>query len=212
MIHPKELVRLVVFDLDGTLTKVESTWQYIHEKLGTWDAGRLSARDYWNGKITYVEWARLDSIMWRGVEFKTLKSIVDKIPYVDGVKETITYLRQRKKLSAIVSAGISLLSDRVCQELGMNFAIANELHVSKGRMTGEITVNVTLDGKILVIREVAERFGLSLRDCAVVGDNSFDLPSEAGLRIAFNPRHGAEAAGDVVIRATDLKAILEHLF
>lgn len=33
------MLKLSVFDVDGTLTRVESCWQFIHEKLGTWEKG-----------------------------------------------------------------------------------------------------------------------------------------------------------------------------
>ena len=203
---------LVIFDLDGTLTKVESTWQYIHEKLGTWQTGRLSADDYWTGRIDYLRWAKLDSCLWRGVPLARLRSIVNSIPYVDGARETVAELRRRGKLSGIVSAGISLLCDRVSKELGMDFAVANELHVFRGKMTGDIFVNVSLDGKPSVMKRMAKRFGFSLRECAVVGDNSFDLPGEAGLRIAFNPKDAKITKEcDVVVRGTDIRGILRHI-
>jgi len=205
-------MRLVIFDLDGTLTKVESTWQYIHEKLGTWHAGKLSADDYWTGRISYRKWARLDSNMWRGVTLARLRSIVDTIPYVDGAAETVAELKRRGKFSGIVSAGISLLCDRVCRDLGMDFAVANELHVFRGKMTGGVTVNVSLGRKPSVMKRVAERLGFSLRQCAVVGDNTFDLPSEAGLRIAFNPKDAnITEKCDIVVRGTDIRDILPHI-
>jgi len=212
MTRSREPLRLVIFDLDGTLTRVESTWHYIHERLGTWHAGKVSAENYWKGKIDYIKWAELDSYMWRGVKLARLKSIVDAIQYVDGAKETIAELRRRGKLSGIVSAGISLLSDRACKELGMDFAVANELHVFRGKMTGGVTVNVSLDEKPFVIKRVAEHLGCSLHECVVVGDNNFDLPSEAGLRIAFNPRD-AEVATEcnVMVKGTDIRGILPYI-
>ncbi|MFQ6085233.1 MAG: hypothetical protein ACE5OY_03085 [Candidatus Bathyarchaeia archaeon] len=33
-------IRLVVFDLDGTLTTIRSIWRLIHDELGTWDKAR----------------------------------------------------------------------------------------------------------------------------------------------------------------------------
>jgi len=39
-------LRLVVFDVDGTLIKVESSWQHLHEQLGTWDRGRKYAEQF----------------------------------------------------------------------------------------------------------------------------------------------------------------------
>jgi len=207
----RDNVGLVIFDLDGTLTKVDSTWQYLHMRLGTWSTGKLSAQNYLKGRIDYVEWARQDSSMWRGVKLSKLISITKEIPYVDGAKETVSRLRQDGKLSGIVSAGISLLSDRACEYLGMDFAIANELHVSRGRLTGEVTVKVPLNEKGQVIKNIAKQLRVSLDRCAVVGDNSFDLPSEAGLRIAFNPKRNAQNACDIIVRGSDLRAILAHI-
>lgn len=205
-------IRLVIFDLDGTLTKIESTWQYIHERLGTWNAGKLTAEDYWKGRIDYVKWAQLDSSMWRGVEWKTIKLVVDEIPYVEGAKEAVASLKERGKITGIVSAGISLLSDKASRDLGMDFSIANELHVSQERMTGDVTVKVSLDEKGLVIKEAARRLGFSLPECAVIGDNRDDLPSGTGLRIAFNPRDPQiKETCDVLVRGTDLRAILAHI-
>lgn len=202
----------MIFDLDGTLTKVESTWQHIHEKLGTWHTGRLSAEEYWKGKISYLKWAELDSRMWRGVKLAKLKAIIDTIPYVNGARETVDELRNGGKLSGVVSAGISLLAHRVRRELGMDFAVANRLHVYRGRITGGVTVNVSLEDKPLVMKQVARRCGCSLRECAVVGDNAFDLPGEAGLRIAFNPRDKKTArVSDVVVEGPDVRAILPHI-
>ena len=205
-------IRLVIFDLDGTLTKIESTWQYIHERLGTWNAGKLTAEDYWKRRIDYVKWAQLDSSMWRGVEWKIIKLVVDEIPYVEGAKEAVASLKERGKITGIVSAGISLLSDKASRDLGMDFSIANELHVSQERMTGDVTVKVSLDEKGLVIKEAARRLGFSLPECAVVGDNRDDLPSGTGLRIAFNPRDPQiKETCDVLVRGTDLRAILAHI-
>jgi phosphoserine phosphatase len=211
MIRLQQQIRLVVFDLDGTITQVESTWQYIHERLGTWQKGKLSAEKYWSGKISYAKWAELDSSMWRGTGIQEIRSIVDEIPYANGARETMMRLRERRKLLGIVSAGVSLLSDRVKEDLGMDFAIANDLEVFEGRMTGRVAVNVSLNEKAFVIKRVAEQLGVSLRECVVVGDNSFDLPRNVGLRIAFNSRDNTSIACDVLVGGTDMRAILEHI-
>ncbi len=78
-------------------------------------------------------------------------------------------------------------------------------------MTGEVTVKVPLNEKGQVIKNIAKQLRVSLDRCAVVGDNSFDLPSEAGLRIAFNPKRNAQNACDIIVRGSDLRAILAHI-
>ena len=212
MVLVSKSIRIVVFDLDGTLTNVQSTWQYLHEMLGTWNVGRQSAEDYWEGKIDYDTWAQVDSKMWQNVELATMKTMLSQITYMDGARETIARLRREKKVSGIVSAGISILAEKVRKDLGMDFAIANELNVSEGRMIGTTTVNVSLREKGLVIKRVVENLGFSLEECAVVGDNIYDLPEGAGLRIAFNPTDVKTVeACDVIVNGNDLTEILKYI-
>lgn len=49
-------LRLVVFDVDGTLLKIRSSWQHLHEALGTWDRGKQYAEQFFQGLIGYEEW------------------------------------------------------------------------------------------------------------------------------------------------------------
>jgi phosphoserine phosphatase len=55
--------------------------------------------------------------------------------------------------------------------------------------------------------------GLSLDDCAAVGDSLSDLPlfADAGLAIAFNATDRARALTDVEVDGPDLRAVLPVL-
>jgi len=202
----------VVFDLDGTLTKIESIWQYLHIKLGTWETGRISAEKYWRGEITYQEWAEKDSILWKDVSVEKVISILREIPYVDGAVETFEELKRRGIWTGIVSAGISLLADRAKKELGADFAVANKLLHEEGKLTGKSRVKVSLKNKDETIKEMAWMFGVDLENCAVVGDNVFDLPNFVRLKIAFNPRSAdVREIADIIIESGDLTDVLEYL-
>jgi len=205
-------IQLAIFDLDGTLTKIESTWQYLHMKLGTWDAGRVFAQKYWRGEINYQEWAEKDSMLWKNLPVERFVSILRQISYVDGAVETFEELKRRGIRTGIVSAGISLLADRAKKELGADFAVANKLLYEEGKLTGKVKVKVSLKNKDEVIKEMAWMLGVDLENCAVVGDNVFDLPSVVGLKIAFNPRSvDVREIADIVIESGDLTEVLEYL-
>ncbi len=67
----------------------------------------------------------------------------------------------------------------------------------------------SLDDKPKIIRDVATSLGIPMSQVAVVGDNVFDMPSEAMLKIAFNPRSKeAEDAADFVVKDDDLRKVL----
>lgn len=208
----RKQIQLAVFDLDGTLTKIESIWQYLHVKLGTWETGRISAEKYWRGEMTYQEWAEKDSILWKDVSVAKVISILREIPFIDGALETFEELKRRWIWTGIVSAGISLLADRAKKELGADFAVANKLLYEEGKLTGKIRVKVSLRNKDEVIKEMAWMLGVDLESCAVVGDNVFDLPDGVGLKIAFNPKSAdVREIADIIIESGDLTDVLGYL-
>ena len=203
---------MVVFDLDGTLTSVDSVWRYLHEALGTWDRGRITARQYENGEITYKEWAESDARYWAGASLPEVRRIVDGISYCQGAREVFKELRGRGVKIVILSAGLSVLADRAARELGADFVIANELRTNDGQLTGEIDVKVAVDDKAEIIRNVASRLKIPLREVAVVGDRALDLANRECLKIAFMPKdEGASREADFVVEDGDLRAILQYL-
>ena len=75
-------IRLVVFDLDGTLTPVDSLWRYLHDAFGTWERGRIAAQRYRKGEISYTEWAEADARCWTGISIDDLSEVLEKIHYL----------------------------------------------------------------------------------------------------------------------------------
>ena len=54
--------KLIVFDIDGTITRHISSWRYIHEKLGLWDDRAFHYQeDFLAGKISYRRFCELDA-------------------------------------------------------------------------------------------------------------------------------------------------------
>jgi phosphoserine phosphatase len=203
---------MVVFDLDGTLTTVDSPWRYLHEAFGTWDRGRITSQRYWDGEISYKEWAELDAHYWAGASLSKVKSILDGIPYRDGAKEVFDELRARGVKTVILSAGLSFLAEKAARELGADLAIANELQTNDGRLTGEIEVKVAVNSKEGIVRKIASQFRIPLREVALVGDRAFDLANRECLKIAFMPKDEvARLEAHHVIETADLKAILQYL-
>jgi phosphoserine phosphatase len=139
-------LRIVFFDCDGTLTTVKSSWQYIHERLGMWDRNADEfQRLFRAGEIDYLEFCRRDALLWKGMTEKRVLEIIEEIPYHDGVRETMRTLRNEGVLTVLLSTGLSFLVERVKRELGMTLAVANELVVENGVLTGDIRINVAHD-------------------------------------------------------------------
>jgi len=204
--------RMVVFDLDGTLTPVDSLWRYLHDAFGTWDQAKDAARKYGNGEISYKTWAETDAQHWAGAPLSRMESILDEIPYREGAKEVFNELRKRGVRTVILSAGLSILAEKAAKELGADLSIANELRTDKGCLTGDIIVNVAVNGKQEIVQRLASQFNVPLRDIALVGDRGFDLSMEQCLKIAYKPKDEvARREADFVVEDEDMRAILQYL-
>jgi len=202
-------IRLVVFDLDGTLTQVDSLWRYLHDAFGTWEKGRMAARLYRNGEISYTEWAEADARCWKGISVAFLSEVLGTIHYRQGVKQVFDRLRHNSVKTAIVSAGLSVLADKFARELEADFKEANDLEVKDGLLTGGIRVNVSITEKGKVIQEIAAKASVRIEEVAVVGDRVNDLPLDDCLKIAFKPKDElARKKADVIIEDDDLSTIL----
>ena len=70
--HPpqssRQRFKVVVFDLDGTLTTEKSIWEYIHRVLGKWEGyAEEFQKLFLAGHISYEEFCRLDARVWKGI-------------------------------------------------------------------------------------------------------------------------------------------------
>jgi len=207
-------LKLVVFDVDGTLIKAHSSWQFLHEQLGTWDKGKQYAEQFFQGLITYEEWAKLDASLWKGLPIEKVQQIVDSVQYVKGTQEVIATLRRGGFNVVLLSAGLSLITERIKKEIGVDDALANELVVKNGFLTGEVKVNVSVCNKDEALRSILQKFDVKISECAAIGDDKTVIPlfDRVGLGIAFNPRSEAvKKHADVVVVGRDLRKVLPHL-
>jgi len=206
-------IKLVVFDMDGVLADIRSSWEHLHSTFDV--SGKHNLGRYLRGEIDYKEFMRRDIALWGTMHVEQVKHVLDQVPLVDGAKETTESLRKEGIKTAIISAGVSLLAERLKQELGIDYAFANRLVVGNdGLLTGEGEEAADLLDKASLLSRLAERTGLHLSQCAVVGDSVFDIPlfEKAGLSIAFNATdERVKRAANIVIDAKDLRRILPHI-
>ncbi len=207
-------IKLVVFDVDGTLTKHSSIWWRLHELFGTEDEGRLYYKQYFAGEIDYDTWAELDAMLWKGKQLKDVLDAVENTQLVPGAKETVDVLKENGVQVAILSGGLDVLANSIAQRIGIEFVLTNKLLHQNGILTGEVVSLVGWGEKMKEIHQICEHFGVSLDETAFVGDgrNDISVLSVVGLSIAFNPEDKeVEDVAQVTIRNDDLTLILPHV-
>jgi phosphoserine phosphatase len=185
----KEQFKLVIFDLDGTLTQERSIWEYIHKKLGKWYG---FAEEYQNlflaGKISYEEFCERDAQVWKGMKLEELLEIVKAVPFHPGVDELISHLKQKGLNLSMVSSGLSLLTNWVHQKYGFDYSVSNNLLHENGVLTGKVKIQVYFDKKAEWVRKILNQFEVKPEEVIAIGDSrgDIDMFQMVGFSIAFN--------------------------
>jgi phosphoserine phosphatase len=213
MLRSCRRVRLVVFDMDGVLVDVRSSWQVIHDVFGA--SNLENVKRYVEGRITYGELMRRDIALWGRVHIDRIREALSAVPLMPGATEAFAGLKGAGLRTGLISAGVSVLADRLQAVLGIDRVFANKvLADQQGFLTGEGEEIVGLLDKLGVLKRLVAMEKVSLQECAVIGDGPYDVPmfKEAGLGIAFNTGDDeVRKAADVVVEGKDLRRILPCL-
>ncbi|MCL4331931.1 MAG: HAD-IB family phosphatase [Candidatus Thermoplasmatota archaeon] len=185
-------IRLVAFDMDGVLTRVRSSWSFVHERLGV--DNTENHQRYLNGVIDYHQFMVSDVDLWMKkhgrILSSTIKGILREIPLRRNVVDIVSRLRENGITSAIVSGGISWLSDIINEGGVFDLTFSNELvSDSDGYLTRNCIPHVIPDKKGKIIEALRESLGLDVEECASIGDSAMDrsMFEACGTSVAFNP-------------------------
>lgn len=186
-------LKAVIFDMDGTLVQYDGPFQSSWDAIG-YAAGLKAEWDrliehYFPKKELYWEWMDANARLLRGISVeKVLRKLLPP-PYTPGVRETMQELKQKYRLG-ILTGGLDFIAEYICQDLGMDFYLANGLKVRNGVFVGECERRVYLWTKDQHLRELCQREGLDLKEVCFVGDHLNDIPvmKSVGLAIAFAPK------------------------
>ncbi len=204
--------KIVVFDMDGTLTRHISSWQLIHEKLGMWDEDACHYQEqFLKGKISYRRFCELDAQRWKNLPAANITRHLHAIPYSRNVKNTLKKLKELGFKLAILSTGLDLLALKVKKDLQIDHCICNKLYVRHGRLTGQVKINVAHGEKGKAFKRLLRKAGIKPEQAIFVGDSATDVPAAriAGYAIAFNTSYsGLAELADYNCRTKDFKEVL----
>jgi phosphoserine phosphatase len=207
--------KLALFDLDGTLTRERSAWEYIHRRLGVWEGNAERYQEaFLRGEIDYYRFCELDAAVWKGMKVPAVMRILREIPLYEGIEGLVDYLKSRGVKLGIISSGLSLLSDWMREKYGFDYAVANELGMTDGVLDGTIRIHVHYDQKAKWVQEARRRFNARKEEILAVGDSAGDITlfQTAGFSIAFNSRSPRlDEIAHLSIRSSDLRDLIPSL-
>ena len=213
--------KLVCFDVDGTLIdNVTFSWQIFHDYFQTDKHRREDAkRKFFNGEITYLQWAEHDINLWKEKNAKKedFFNAISHLKLMEGAMETLQKLKRQGLKLAIISGSLNIILEKFIPNHNQFF---DDVFLSKiyfdenGNISKVEATEFDMGAKVLALRKITEREKLSLEECVFVGDylNDKKIMQEVGLAIAFNCKHEElRKIADVCIDKKDMREILKFI-
>ena len=202
--------RLVVFDMDSTLIDAEVIDE-LAKAAGVGEQVAAITERAMRGELDFQTSFRERMALLKGLPESTLAEIAETLRLTEGAETLISQLRRLGYKTAILSGGFTYFAERLQKRLGIDYVYANSLPVKDGLITGEVQLPI-VDGqrKADLLRELAQREGISLEQTIAVGDGANDLPmlSIAGLGVAFRAKPLVKQSAKQAISTLGLDGIL----
>jgi phosphoserine phosphatase len=202
--------RLVVMDVDSTLIQDEVIELLAAEAGCGAEVAAITDRAM-RGELDFAASLGERVAKLAGTPVEVLDRVGDAISLTPGARTFVRTLKRLGYTVAIVSGGFTPVVDRLAADLGIDHAVANDLEVVDGRLTGRVLGEVVdRAGKAAVLQRIAAAEGIPLEQTVAIGDgaNDLDMLGVAGLGIAFNAKPVVREAADTAVSVPYLDAIL----
>ena len=206
---------LAVFDMDSTLIEQEVIDE-LARSVGRYDQVAAVTAAAMRGELNFEESLQARVAQLKGVStgiWEYLKENV--ITFTPGARELIIVLRRLGWKTAVLSGGFTPLAYWVKDELGLDYAFANQLSTDESGMTlnGEVLPGTSIVGATVkrdLLLKLAAENNISTSHTVAVGDGSNDLlmMNAAGFGIAFNAKPKVQAAAPARLNSKTLLDIM----
>ena len=199
---------LIIFDVEGVLYDAEYL-PILAEKIGKeneiWEITKKGIQ----GVINWEDGLRTRVDALKGLDYKTCKEVASELPVMTGAKESCRVLKAAGWKIMAVSGGFTIMTDRLKEELGIDYVYSNELIFNDGKLDG-VRINVDSDKaksakiKIKEWNEPKENI-----TCVVDGANDVKLFDVCELGIAFRAQDIVKDLATTTLEEKDLSKILD---
>ena len=199
---------LAIFDVEGVLYDAEYL-PVLAEKLNKekeiWEITKQGIE----GRIDWEQGLKERVKLLRGLDYETCLEVANSLPIMTGAKQACQTLKDAGWKLMAISGGFTIITDRLKQELHLDYVFSNEL-IFKDNKLDDVIVNVNADKAKSAKIKIAE-WNEKREDVTVVvdGANDVKLFDVSGLGIAFRAQDLVKDLATVTLDEKDLSKIID---
>lgn len=198
---------LAIFDVEGVLFDAEYLpilAEKVNKEKEIWEITRKGIQ----GVINWEEGLRTRIDALNGLSYDTCRQVADDLPIMTGAKETCRVLKAAGWKLLAVSGGFTIMTDRLKEELGLDYVFSNELIFKDDKLNG-VKINVTSDKAKSAKTKIAEWEEKKENIVVTVdGANDMTLFDICGLGVAFRAQDVVKERANVTIEEKNLTNLI----
>ena len=203
--------RLLIADMDSTMIQQECIDELADEAGVGAHVAAITARAM-NGELDFEGALRERVGLLKGLPEAVIGQVLrDRITLMPGGPALLATMKANGGYTALVSGGFTAFTSSVAERLGFDENRANTLHISGGALAGTVAEPILgKKAKLVALREITARLGISPAEALAVGDGANDLPMllAAGTGVALHAKPRVQAECECRVNHGDLTALL----
>jgi len=204
-------IRLVVMDMDSTLINIECIDE-IADMCGLKPEVAAITELSMRGEIDFTQSLRSRVALLKDLDESSLRKVVDeRLQLNPGAQALIDYCRQHGIKTMLVSGGFDFFANHVKAMLGLDYAHANTLEITSGKLTGDLLGNIVdAQAKADYLVETREQLGLAVDQVIAIGDGANDLKmmAVAAAGVAYHAKPIVQQQATYALNHTGLDGVL----
>lgn len=202
--------KFIIMDVDSTLIQQEVI-ELLAAHAGTEAEVAKVTEAAMRGELDFAESLHHRVATLAGLPVSVLEEVGAKIKLSVGAERLVAQAKAAGHVVAAVSGGFSQILAPLAERLGLDYALANDLEIVDGHLTGKVSgavVDRATKARQLLTWSAAE--GIAQEATMAIGDgaNDLDMMDAAALGVAFNAKPAVRAAADAQINLPNLDVAL----
>ena len=201
---------LIVSDMDSTLITIECVDEIAAGVGLKAEVAEITERSM-RGELDFEQSLRQRVALLKDLPEDVLQNVYDNVLSLSpGAEYLLAECKRHDVKFMLVSGGFTFFTERLQQQLGLDYAFANILEIEGGVLTGRLRGRIIdAEAKADLLVQHRNMLDLQPQQVLAMGDGANDIPMlrAAGIGVAYHAKPKAQAAADVCIQFGGLEAV-----